>query len=187
MSARNFEFRERVQDAFNLHVTTRGNVDGAAQGIGNLAEHLGHLRGSLEIELVGGEFHAVRVAHGLSGLDAKQDFLGVRVFVVQVMAIVRGNQRDARFLRETNQLRIHALFDVQPLILNFQKEIAFAENVAQAIRVFTRLLVLLLDHGFGNHAAKASGKGNQAFAVFRQEVVVNTRLVIKAFEEASRH
>src|SRR2546429_619144 len=43
--------------------------------IANLAKNPRHLRSALEIELVRRKFHAVRVAHGLAGLNAQQNFL----------------------------------------------------------------------------------------------------------------
>src|SRR5690348_12329218 len=103
------------------YIATSRDVHRAAQSVRNLAKNLGHLRGALEIKLVGREFHAVRVAHGLSGLDAEQDFLGVRVLVMEVVAIVCRDQRNAGFLREANQIRVHAMLDVESLVLNFEK------------------------------------------------------------------
>ena len=89
VSPRNLKFRKRIGDALNLYVAAPRDVDRAAERVRNLAENLGHLRGAFEIELVGRKLHAVRVAHGFSRLDAEQDFLGVRVFVMQIVAIVR--------------------------------------------------------------------------------------------------
>src|SRR6195256_6048694 len=95
MSFWDFELRERIRDALYFHVAARSNLHCAAQRFGKLAEHLRHLYGRLEVKLVGLEFHAIRVAHGLAGLDAEQHFLSVSVVVMEVMTIVGGNERDA--------------------------------------------------------------------------------------------
>ena len=129
----------------DLNVAARGDIDGAGQRIGNFAEDLGHFLRSLEIELVGSELHAMRIAHGLAGLDAEQDFLGVGVLVVEIVAIVGGDERDAGFFRKANEFGIDALFDGQALVLNLQKEIAFTEDVAQAVGVFASLVVFFFD------------------------------------------
>ena len=67
---------------FDFDVAARGDIDGAADGVGNFLKHLGHFLGGLEIKLVGGELHAMRVAHHLAGLNAEQDFLGMSIFVM---------------------------------------------------------------------------------------------------------
>ena len=103
----------------------------------------------------------MRVAHGLAGLDAEQDFLSVRVFVVEIVAIVGGDKGDAGFLGEADELAVDALFDGQALVLNFEEEIAFAENVAEAVGVFAGLVELLFDDAFGDGAAEAGGESDQ--------------------------
>jgi hypothetical protein len=68
--------------------------------------------------------------------------------------------------------------------LNLDEKIPFAKDFAQPVGIFFRLLVFLFHHRFGHRPAQASGKGNQAFAMFREQVVVDARFVIKAFEKA---
>ncbi len=75
----NLELRQRVRNVVDLDVAARGDIHRAAKRIGNFAKHLGHFLGGLEIELVGGKLHAMRVAHGLAGLDAQQHFLRVGI------------------------------------------------------------------------------------------------------------
>ena len=82
----------------------------------------------------------MRVAHRLARLDAEQDFLRARIGVRQVMAIVGRDQRNSRFLRKAHDLGIYALLDFQPLILNFEVEIVFAENIPQTIGRLARLI-----------------------------------------------
>src|SRR5207245_7790050 len=129
------KLRKRIRDSLDLCVAARRDGYRAAQNIGNLAKNPRHLRSALEIELVRRKFHAVRVAHGLAGLNAQQNFLSVRIFVMQVMAIVGGDQRNTGFFREANEFGVHALLDLHALVLNLKKEIAFAENIPQAVGV----------------------------------------------------
>src|SRR5260370_611172 len=140
MPFRNFELRERIRDALHFDVAARRDVHRAAQRFRKLAENLRHFDSTFEVKLVGSELHAIGVAHGLAGLDAEQHFLGVRVVVIQVMTIVRGNERYAGLFGETEQFAVDIFFDRQSLILDFQEEIPFAENVAQPVSILTRLL-----------------------------------------------
>ena len=151
----NSEFRERIGDALDLDVAARSDVHSAAQRFRNFAEDLRHLYCTLEVELIGLELHPISVAHGLAGLDAEQHFLGMSVVVMEIVTIVSGHQRDARLFRETDQVAIHVFFDRQSLVLNFEEEIAFAENVAQAISIFARLIVFLIDDCFGHRSTEA--------------------------------
>src|SRR5258708_7759413 len=72
------------------------NADRSGERVRKFAEHLGHFQGALEIELIGLKLHAMRIAHGLAGLDAEHNVLRVRVVVMQIVAIVGGDERDAR-------------------------------------------------------------------------------------------
>ncbi len=104
--------------------------------------------------------------------------------VRQVVAIVGGHQGNSGFARQTDDFRIDALFNVQALILNLQEEIPFSENVAQPISGFARLLGTFLDQIFGDRSAQTGGQRDQSFAVLGQQVVIDSRLVIKAFEKS---
>jgi len=52
----------------------------------------------------------------LAGLDAEQDFLGVRVAVMQIVAIVGGDEGDAGFLGEPHEVFVYALLNFQALV-----------------------------------------------------------------------
>ena len=180
----NFEFRERIADALDFYVAAIGDRYGARHRVRQFAKHLRHFLAALEIKLVGGEFHARGVAHGLAGLNAHQHFLGVRVRLGQVVAIVGGNQRDAAFFGQAHQVAVHANVLFEALVLHFEEEILFAENVAEAMRVGFGLVVLVGEDRVGHFPAQAGGQRNQALAVFGQQFMVDARLVIEPIEVA---
>src|SRR5260370_38931575 len=102
---------------------------------------------------------------------------------MEIMTIVAGDERDTGLFRKTNQLAVDIFFDRQPLILNLEEEISLAENIAQAISILARQVVLLIHDRFGHRAAKASRERDQALAVLGKQIVVNARAVVEAFEE----
>ena len=55
----------------------------------------------------------------------------MRVAVVEIVAVVRGDERNAGFLGEADKIPVDALLDFETLVLNFEEEIAFAEDVAE--------------------------------------------------------
>src|ERR1700682_297529 len=102
------------------------------------------------------------------------------------MTIIGSDKGDSGFFGEPHQVWIDGLFDWQVLVLNFQKEIALAKNIAQTVGVLARLIVFFFHHRFGNHAAQARGKRDQPFVVLGKQIVVDARLVVEAFEKSGR-
>ena len=78
-------------------------------------------------------------------------------------------------------------FHFQALILNFQKEIALAENIAKTMRVRAGLFVFLGEERVSHFAAKAGRKRDQALAVLGEKLVIHARLVIKAVKITRRN
>src|SRR5258708_30247365 len=103
---------------------------------------------------------------------------------MQIVAIVGGDDGDAGFLGEPHEVFVYALLNFQALVLNFEEKVAFAEDVAEAIGVLARESEFFLHHRLGDWAAKAGRQCDEALAVFREQVEINARLVIEAFEEA---
>src|SRR6202008_4364404 len=102
----------------------------------------------------------------------------------EVMAIVRSHERNAAFAREPHQIAIHGLVDIEALILHFEEEITFAENVTQAVSGVARVVKAAVEERLGNRATQARGKRDESAAVLGEQVVVNARLVVEAFQEA---
>ena len=84
-------------------------------------------------------------------------------------------------------MRIHLLLDFESLILNLKEKILFTKKVSQPVGVLPRLIVFLFHHCFRHRAAQACGQRDQSFAVFCKEVVIDSRLVIEAFQESRGH
>src|SRR2546430_16706847 len=120
----------------------------------------------------------------ISGLDAEQHFLGVSVLMMKIMTIVGGDERNSGLFRKSDQFAIDIFFDRYPLILNFKEEISFPENIAQAVGILARPIVLLIHDRFGHWPAKTGGERNQAFAVFGKQIVVNSGAVVEALKKA---
>ena len=83
-----------------------------------------------------------------------------------------------------DQIAVDARLHLQALVLHFEKEISLAENIAQPVGVRPRLLVFFREQRIGHFAAQAGRKRDQSLAVLRQQVVIDARLVIKAFEKS---
>ncbi len=160
LSIGNLEVRKRILDRVNLYVAALRDRHRPFQRFGDFAKHLRHFFRGLEEKLVGGKFHAVRVAHRLPGLDAEQHFLRMRIGMLQIMAIVGSDKRNAGLARETHNFRVDAFLDFQALVLNFQEEVPFSENVAQAVSRFSGLIRAFFHQVLGDGAAQARRQCN---------------------------
>ncbi len=100
----------------------------------------------------------------------------------QVVAIVGGDQRNARLAREPHQLRIDAVLFLHPLVLELQEEVPFAENVAQIVGRLARGFVAVGSQRHSHLSAQAGRERDQAVGVASQQVFINARLVVIAFD-----
>ena len=64
------------------------------------------------------------------------------------------------------------------VILQFEEKIVRAERLLEPVHGVARLVQLILENPVWNFAGEAAGHRNQTFAVFRQNFLVNARLVI---------
>ena len=87
-------------------------------------------------------------------------------------------------LREADEVAVDARVLLEALVLDFEEEIAFAENIVQTVGVRAGLIVLFGEEGVGDFAAQTGGERDQSFAVLGEELMVHARLVIKAVEIA---
>ena len=134
MAGRDGEFRKGIGYLVELEGTALGELHGAADYFGSVGEELFHLRRALYVELVGIELEALGIVDGVRGLYAEQDFVGVVVVFAEVVAVVGGYQRDVELFFEAEEIGVDFLFQFQALVLNFEKEVAAAEDVLIAGR-----------------------------------------------------
>ena len=95
---------------------------------------------------------------GLAGLNAEHHILRVGIVLTEIVAIVGRDQRDAEFLLQLHEVGLDARLLRQALVLNFEIEISFAENVAKGNGGFAGGVVLPFRQALGNFALQTSGQ-----------------------------
>ncbi len=185
MLRRHIESRKRRTDFFQLHLAALGDFPRPVDGVFQLAEQRHHLGARFQIEIWIVPVHTRRVAHGLPGLNAHQNFVGARVVAMQVMRVVGSHQRNAGFLRQPVHLRGDQLVLIQAMILNFQKEIALAENILIRVRQAAGFVVAIGHQRFVDVAAQAGRERDDPSGMLRQQIFIDARLVIEALQKAS--
>ena len=122
--------RERLIHLFELDLAALRDFPGAIDRVGNFAEERHHFSPRLHVELGMAETHPVRIRHGFAGLDAHQNLMRASVVTTKIMRVVRGNERDAGFRRHADQLRSDNLVLIELVILDFEKEVVAAKQIA---------------------------------------------------------
>jgi hypothetical protein len=109
----------------------------------------------------------------------------VRVGVagVQVVTVVRRDERDPELFVDAEQLAVHDVLLGDPVTLKLQV-VAVAEELRKTLDELPRLVRPALENGARDHAREATGRGDQALVVGPQELHVDARLVVEALEVA---
>ena len=100
------------------------------------------------------------------------------------MAVVGCHERDARLTRQTHKLGKNTLLLLDAVVLQLDKEIPRPENPAVVQR---RILGARIVSGCQvalHPAGQAGRKRDQPAGILRKQLVVHTRLAIKAFGES---
>ena len=113
--------------------------------------------------------------------------MGIRIFCVRVVNIIRRHQLDAGFCREAHQLLIDHPLLRDAVILQFQEEIAFSENLLIPQCGLFSHLVLVPHHRTRHLTCKAGGKRDNALVILFQNLHVDTRLIVKSIDKARRN
>ena len=107
--------------------------------------------------------------HRLAGLDAKHHVLRVGIVFAKVVAVVGRDHRHTEFMLQPEEVGVNALFLRQALVLNFEKEIAFAEDVVEVAGSGARGLVLAFRQALGDFALQACRRGRSGLGNARRE------------------
>ena len=142
-----------------------------------------HLIIALEIELLMIHHrHAVRIIHLAAGGNAEQDILCARMFLADIMDIVRGNERELELLGEFDELSVDELLFFDAVILNFEEEIIVSEDIEIIGKSLPGSPLPFIEESAGNFALNTSGESDQTFAVSGKEFLVGSGLVIESME-----
>ena len=181
---RHVELGKRILDRLQLQVAHLCDLPGAVERARVPVEQACHLVPRLEVELLGVEAHALRVRQRLARLHAQQGVVGSGVFLGQVVSVVRRNERDPGFLRQTELERDQLPVEIQPVVLDLKEEVVPAENVEVFVREPATRLVSVVQQRFLQIAAQTCGQADQAFGVTGQKILADPGLVVEALEVA---
>ncbi len=174
----------RQVEGAELHRQVAGLGDGERRvaGLGPLGEHRAHLLGGLQVELVGIELEARRVALDLLLLDAQQHVVGPRMVPLGVVDVVGGRQGHAGLGRQLGEHRVQALLLGDAVVLELEVEVARPEQVAVVADHLPGTVAVPRQEQARGLGGEAAGERGEPLGVLGQELLVGAGPVVEPLD-----
>src|SRR5260370_10175852 len=186
VSIGHIEMREGVADFVETQVAAFCDRPRASENVRSIFEYLVYRVMTLDVELAALELHPVRILDALAGLNADHHVLRVGVVFAEIMTVVGGDHRNPEFFFQPEEIGMDAVLHLQTLVLDLQKEIMFAEDVAILSRRGASSLILFFHEEFGDRALEAAGESNQTLRMIGKESLAYARFLVEAVQRSFR-
>ncbi len=170
---------------FELDVDGIGDLLAALHGVGMAGEQLVHLLRAADVELVAVELEAIRVVARPAGVDAQQDVMRDAVFLPQIMGVAGRHQRQTELVGDVDGPLGTELLDLQAVVLDLDEE-PFLEDPGEILRQLPGLVHAVFEDEVAELGGGAPAETDDALAARLQQLLVDARLVVVAFEERQR-
>ena len=128
------EVRQQCLSEGDLDISSLRDPQRVVTRLGNLPELFTHFGGWFQVVLVSFKPESICVANKRTGLHAKQGVVSRMIFTMRVVRIICSEQRSPNSFSDIDELRVCALLVWKTVILQFDEEIVFAENVLKTRR-----------------------------------------------------
>ncbi len=152
--------RERRQHRLaelDLDLRALGDQQRVVARVRRFAEHVAHLGGALDVEVVAVELEPVRLALQRARLHAEQRVVRLGIFLVRVVAVVGREQRRGQLAGDVEQRAQDRGVVFLAVILQLDEEVLAAEDVLEARRGFERGVGFALEDQLRHQPAEAAG------------------------------
>ena len=105
----------------------------------------------------------------------------LRVSFLDVVHVVGGDDLDADFPRNLNELRIGVPLFLDPVVLNFDIEVTRLEHVPHADRSSFRPIIVVLQEELRKFPRETGRETDDALGVLGKQFHVDARLIVKPF------
>ncbi len=124
--------------------------------------------------------------HHLAGADADHYVVRLVVAALEKMDVVGSDQTEPEFLRELRQHGVALLLHLDPVVVHLEEKIVRTEDVAKFSRALPRLREIVRLDRHVDLAFEAAAQPDQSGGMFRQEFLIDPRLVVEAVEVRDR-
>jgi len=178
--------RDQLAVELDLDVAALGDLEGRGERLRPLRERARHLLVVLEVELVGFEAD-LGLGERALGLHAQERRVVVVVLATQVMDIAGADQRGAGLARETNDLLVAAVLQLEAVALQLEVDVLAPEHADQLVDVGARVVQAPVGDPRAQPRGQAAGERDQPAAEALDLRHVDRGLAaLEALEEAGR-
>ncbi len=181
------ELGQLVHRLAEVDVAPLGNAHGVGHRVRNVGEHARHLLRRFQVELVAEVAQALGIVHRLAGPDAQQHVMCPEVLPIQVVNVVRANERQPEGLRHALQADVDRALVVDALVLHLEEEVAGAQDVAVGGSSLDGALFLFRAQMKRDLPLEAAAQPDQPARVLRQEFLVDARTVVEPLGVGGRN
>ena len=181
-----FGDRERRQDRLaelDLDVGALRDQQRVVARVGELAEQVAHLGRRLDVEVVAVELEALGIRLERAGLHAEERVVGLGVFLVRVVAVVRGEQGRLEAARDVEERANDPNVVLETVVLELDEEVIAPEDVLEARRGFEGSLLVAGEDQLRDQPTQAPTRGGDALVMTFEQLPVAARLVVVAVEK----
>jgi len=161
-----------------FQVALFGHLERIPHGLRHLGKARGHLRRRAQVVLPVGVFQAPGIGQQRLRADANQAIMRMRVVPLEVMHVIGRDELQAELFGPRHQLPVDPGLLGQAVLLQLQVEILRPERLLEPVHRRARPRQLIFQNPLRDFARQAAGERQQPFPVFRQQFLVNARLVI---------
>ena len=133
--------------------------------------------------LVSLKSETILVAHQCTGLHAQQRVVCHVVTLVDVMRIIGGNNWRTNCSCNLNQFRIRGSLIRNAVVLQFNKQVFFAENILQSRRLSDCSLFVAVQQRLQYVASEAPSSCHKSGGVFLKQFPVDAGFVVIPLEK----
>ena len=178
----NRERRQHGLPELDLDLRPLRDQQGVVARVGQLAEHVTHLRGRLDVEVVALEFQPLGVTLERAGLHTEQRVVSLGVFLVRVVAVVRREQGRLEAARDVEERANDPNVVLETVVLELDEEVIAPEDVLEARRGFEGSLLVAGEDQLRDQPTQAPTRGGDALVMTFEQLPVAARLVVVAVE-----
>ena len=183
---RRVEIRHIIVPEGEIEIAFFGDAHGFVEGGGVVGQHAQHFFVAFEIKLVAFKAHAILGIKGCRCLDAEHHILHGGVFSADIVVVVGGDEAHAELPGKLVQAVVDLDLAGNTVVLQLEI-IILAKEVLIPHGGLARALEIVIEQQTRHFATKAGAHGDEAIVIVCEQLAVDTRMIIKAFERAQRH
>ena len=168
-------------------VASLGDRQRVTARLGEVGEDARHLLGGLDVELLRREAEAARIVEIRAGLDTEERFVGPGVAGLEVVRVVRADDRRSDGGGDPERLGHDSRLLVEPVGLDLHEVVVLAEDLTIPAGGFSGPQGLAGAQESRDLGVQAPGEDEQPLGMLREELPIHPGFVVEPLQVRLRH